>query len=300
MKPTLLVLAAGMGSRYGGLKQTDKLGPSGETIIDYSVFDAKRAGFGKVVFIIREDIRQEFEDTIIAQYKKHIDCSYVLQAIDKLPEGFSVPEGRVKPWGTAHAMLMAADEIKEPFAVINADDFYGYEAFKLMAEFLENQNPEGSNYSMMGYHLYKTLSDFGTVSRGICKADENHLLIDVEEVTKIARIENQVSFIDENEKTHPIDEKSLVSMNFWGFMPGFFDALKAGFVEFLKEKINVPKSEYYIPTEVNVMLEEGRATVKVIPTSSDWFGVTYQEDKPVAMAQLEKLVEQGVYPKKLW
>ncbi len=300
MKPTLLILAAGMGSRYGGLKQTDKLGPSGETIIDYSIYDAIHAGFGRVVFIIREAIREEFVEVVMRKFEDKIPCSYVMQELDKLPEGYQLPAERKKPWGTGHAVLMAAQEIKEPFAVINADDFYGRDSFEQLARFLEQQDTESHNFAMVGYRLKNTLSEFGYVSRGICESNDEMLLTTVTERTKIKREENGIQYLDEQEKPHPLKEEDIVSMNFWGFTPKYFQHLETGFKDFLDENINKEKSEYYIPTEVNNLINKGTATVKVLPTSSSWFGITFKEDKQLAMDNIKKLVGEGVYPENLW
>ncbi len=300
MKPTLLILAAGMGSRYGGLKQTDKLGPSGETIIDYSIYDAIQAGFGRVVFIIREAIREEFVEVVMNKFKDKIPCSYVLQELNKIPEGFSIPDDRAKPWGTGHAVLMAAQEIKEPFAVINADDFYGRDSFVQLAAFLSKQNPESHNYSMVGYRLKNTLSEFGYVSRGICESDKEMHLTTVTERTQIKRTDKGIMFLDENNQQHQLQEEDIVSMNFWGFTPSFFHHLANGFKDFLTESIHQPKSEYFIPTEVNKLINNGTANVTVLPTSSSWFGITYKEDKQLAIDNIKALIEEGIYPEDLW
>lgn len=302
-KPTLLVLAAGMGSRYGGLKQIDPVGPSGEIIIDYSIYDAIRAGFGKVVFIIRHDIEKDFKECIGNRFKGIIDVDYVFQEKEKLPAGFSVPEGRTKPWGTAHAILMAKDVIKEPFAVINADDFYGASGFKVMGEYLKNaQDKDGvADWSMVGYVLRNTLSDNGSVSRGVCQLDPNNSLIEVVERTKIEK-EGASAAVVVDDPANPIhltgDE--YVSMNLWGFTPSFFDVLEKGFIEFLKARGNELKSEYYIAIPVTEMLNAKKATVKVLPTQDSWFGITYPEDKPFVVNSVKSLVQGGAYPEKLF
>lgn len=301
MKPTLLILAAGMGSRYGGIKQLDKLGPNGETIMDYSIFDAMRAGFGKIVFIIRKSIEREFIEIIINKYKDKIPCEYVFQEIDKIPEQFQFPEERIKPWGTGHAVLMAAEVIHEPFAVINADDFYGADAFQKMSAYLQKVNPNSQEWSMMGYQLKNTLSEFGYVSRGVCKTNKNNILETVTERTKIKRFEDGViKYEEENGNLIQLDENAPVSMNFWGFTPIFFKILEQGFTDFLSTRINDPKSEYYIPTAVNQEIDADRASVLVIETTSTWFGVTYQEDKPIVKTTLKKLTEDKKYPSPLF
>lgn len=301
MKPTLLILAAGMGSRYGGIKQLDFLGPNNETIMDYSIYDALHSGFGKVVFIIRKSIEKEFTEIIINKYKDKIPCTYIFQEIENIPEQFSVPTGRTKPWGTGHAVLMAAEVIKEPFAVINADDFYGSDAFQKMSEYLQSIDVQSKQWSMMGYRLKNTLSDFGYVSRGICQTDENSCLTTVTERTKIKRFEDgKIKFEDEKGNLVVLEDNSPVSMNFWGFTPLFFETLRSEFVEFLKTRINEEKSEFYIPTAVNKEIHTKRATVQVIDTTSTWFGITYQEDKPLVTKMLKNFYDTGKYPKRLF
>lgn len=299
MKPTLLILAAGMGSRYGGLKQLDHLGTSGETIMDYSVFDAARAGFGKVVFVIRRSFENEFRDMFISKLEGKIDVELVYQDLDNIPAGFEIPADRTKPWGTGHAILMAKDVINEPFAVINADDFYGANAFKVMADFLTSGVSE-SVYAMNGYQLNKTLSEFGTVARGICSADADGFLTDIKERTSIERKANGKIVFTENGAETELDENVPVSMNFWGFAPNLFKLLEEKFTAFLKVNASNPKSEFYIPFVVDDLMKEGKVKTKVLPANSTWFGVTYKEDKPSTMAKIAELVKQGVYPEKLW
>lgn len=300
MKPTLLVLAAGMGSRYGSLKQMDGVGPNGEAILDYSIYDAKRAGFGKVVFVIRKDFAEVFEKVNSAE-RYGMPVEYVYQQLDKLPEGFSVPEGRVKPWGTNHAVLMAAEVIKEPFAVINADDFYGREAYETLAEYLRQCEGKTGEYSMVAYKLRNTMSDYGTVSRGICTKTPDGYLQSLVERTAIAHDKKGGAEYTDEEGTHPIDIDSLVSMNFFGFTPDYFAESARGFVEFLK---NLPadnlKSEFYMPMMVNNLINAGKARLKVLSSNASWFGVTYKEDKPEVMRKIKALVEKGVYPEQLW
>lgn len=300
MKPTLLVLAAGMGSRYGGLKQLDKLGPGGETIIDYSVYDAIRAGFGKVVFIIRESLEQDFKELVISKFAGKIDTEYVFQELSDIPDGLTVAKDRTKPWGTGHAVLVAKDAIKEPFAVINADDFYGAESFQLAANFLNKVDPSSSDYCMVGYLVKNTLSDFGSVSRGVCQVDANHFLYDIVERTNIEKIEGAAVFHDESNKEVKLAEDTTVSMNFWGFSPTIFDHLNRYFTEFIKQNANNPKAEFYIPTPVNTLIKNNLGSIKVLTTNAKWFGITYQEDRPEVVQSIRNLVKEGKYPAKLW
>ena len=296
MKPTLLVLAAGMGSRYGGLKQMDGVGPNGEIILDYSVMDAIRAGFGKVVFVIRHTFADQFKARINAEhYGNKIAVEYVYQELDKLPAGFSVPEGREKPWGTNHAILMAKDAIHEPFAIINADDFYGRDAFQVMADHLRTLEGKDGSYCMVGYRLENTLSENGTVSRGVCQTDDKGLLVGMTERTAIGRTANGIEYKDTDGSMHPLPADATVSMNLFGFTPDYFDKSEELFVEFLKEHGNELKSEYYIPFAVNTFIHSGYATMTVLKTTAQWFGVTYKEDRPMVVERLKKLHDQGVY-----
>ena len=296
MNPTLLVLAAGMGSRYGGLKQMDGVGPNGEIILDYSVMDAIRAGFGKVVFVIRHSFADQFKARINAEhYGNKIAVEYVYQELDKLPAGFSVPEGREKPWGTNHAILMAKDAIHEPFAIINADDFYGRDAFQVMADHLRTLEGKDGSYCMVGYRLENTLSENGTVSRGVCQTDANGLLIGMTERTAIGRTANGIEYKDTDGSMHPLPADATVSMNLFGFTPDYFAKSEALFVDFLKEHGQELKSEYYIPFAVNTFIADGRATMTVLKTTAQWFGVTYKEDRPMVVDRLKKLHDQGVY-----
>lgn len=298
MKPTLVILAAGMGSRYGGLKQLDELGPNGEAIIDYSLYDAIRAGFGKVVFIIRTDFANEFKERFEPKLKGKIDVDYVYQSLDKVPEGYTVSPDREKPWGTAHALLMAADAVKEPMAVINADDFYGREAYQVMADFLM-ASKDPSEYSMIGYRIANTLSPHGTVSRGVCMTDEKGYLTSVVERTKIQR-EPEGIFYYEPEGRFPLAENAPVSMNFWGLKPGVFDYIKEGFSRFLADHGHEPKTEYFIPLLINDNIVSGKISTRVLACDSPWFGITYREDKPLAQIQIQTLIGQGEYPVNLW
>ena len=297
MKPTLLIMAAGMGSRYGGLKQVEPVGPEGETILEYSVFDAIRSGFGKVVFVIRKSFADEFISRFEPKLKGKIEVQYAFQEISYLPEGYKLPEGREKPWGTGHAVLCAANVVNEPFAVINADDFYGYPAFQTMASFLNNVTP--STCAMVAYLMKNTLSDFGTVSRGICKTDEDNNLIEITECHNITRRGNSISYIDGN-NTVDVADDTLVSMNIWGFHPSIFKHLETMFKDFLDKHIMEPKSEFYIPSAVFNLIQKGMVKSKVLSANSPWFGVTYTDDKPIVVEKIRQLVEEGQYPKKLF
>ncbi len=296
MKPTLFVLAAGMGSRYGGLKQLDGLGPNEETIMDYSIYDAIRAGFGKVVFVIRRVFEQDFREKIVSKYIDRIPVELVFQDLDNLPAGFSVPEGREKPWGTNHAVLMGKDVIKEPFAVINADDYYGRESFKVLADYLRSIEGTEGRYAMVGYRVANTLSESGTVARGVCETDENGFLTKVTERTKILREEDGViRFIEDDVKT-PLDDNTPVSMNMWAFTPDYFRHSEEFFVTFLREHGNELKSEFYIPSMVDYLIHNGLATCRVLDTPDKWFGVTYATDRPQVVAKFAQLVKDGIYP----
>ena len=296
-KPTLLILAAGMGSRYGGLKQIDPVGPAGETIIDYSIYDALRAGFGKLVFVIRKDIEQQFREIIGARFEKRVAVEYVFQELDKLPPGFSLPAGRTKPWGTTHAILMAEQAIKEPFAAINADDFYGQQAYKLLANYLTSGS---SDYAMVGFILKNTLSDFGSVARGVSRTDAADYLTSVVEMMKIERDGAAAKNTDAEGNITRLTGDEAVSMNFWGFTPAVFPQLKTKFTEFLKKSGGELKSECYIPSTVNDLVVAGQAKVKVLRTNDSWFGVTYREDRPMVVESIRKLIAHGDYPEKLW
>ncbi|SHF29445.1 Nucleotidyl transferase [Mariniphaga anaerophila] len=299
MKPTLLILAAGMGSRFGGLKQVEPVGPNGEAIIDYSIYDAIRAGFGKVVFVIRESFADAFKAKFDPILKGKIEVEYVYQELDNLPEGFTLPEGREKPWGTAHAVLVTKDAIKEPFCALNADDFYGYNAYKVMADFLTRSENQ-TEYSMVGYKLANTLSEFGSVSRGICDVDENDSLRKIVETVKILKKDGKVISVESDGSETELTGNESASMNIWGFQPSIFPVLEAEFVTFLKNHINEPKSEVYIPSVVFDMIQAKKASVKVLKADSPWFGVTYKEDKPYVVEKINKLIEEGVYPEKLY
>ena len=303
MKPTLFVLAAGMGSRYGGLKQLDGLGPNGETIMDYSIFDAIRGGFGKVVFVIRRDFEDAFREKVLSKYEGHIPTELVFQSLNDLPEGFSCPEGRQKPWGTNHAVLMGKDVIKEPFAVINADDFYGRDTFAVIGKYLSDL-PEGAknDYCMVGFRVGNTLSESGTVARGICSTDANGHLTTVVERTEIMRVDGPVCYKDEEGKWVSVPDNTPVSMNVWGFTPDYFAHSEAYFKEFLSDPKNMQnlKAEFFIPLMVNKLINEKTATVKVLDTTSHWFGVTYAADRQGVVDKIQALIDKGEYPSKLF
>ena len=300
MKPTLFILAAGMGSRYGGLKQLDGVGPNGETIMDYSVYDAIRAGFGKVVFVIRHDFEQEFRDKIISKYQDHIAVDVVFQDITALPAGFAPHPERTKPWGTGHAVLMGKDAIKEPFAVINADDFYGAESFQILADALRKVADKENCYCMVGFQIENTLSENGTVSRGHCQVSEEGYLTGVNECHGIQRKGGKLvhTLADGTEAEFPAG--AAVSMNMWGFTPDYFVHTEKAFIEFLQKNASELKSEFYIPTVVNDLITSGTVTLKVEKTPSKWFGVTYAADRPATIEQFKRLTDEGVYPQKLW
>ena len=303
MKPTLFLLAAGMGSRYGGLKQLDGLGPNGETIMDYSIYDAIRAGFGKIVFVIRKDFEEQFRTQILSKYEGKIPAELVFQSLDALPEGFTCPKDRVKPWGTNHAVLMGKDAIKEPFCVINCDDFYGRDAFATIGKFLSDL-PEGSKnkYAMVGFRCCNTLSENGSVARGVCVYDDNHHLTDVVERTEIMRVNGPICYKDEKGEWLPLEENVPVSMNMWGFTPDYFEYSQEYFKEFLSDPKNMEnlKAEFFIPLMVNKLINEGTATVEVLDTTSKWFGVTYAADREDTVNRIKALVEAGEYPEKLF
>ncbi len=298
MKPTLLVLAAGMGSRYGGLKQADKVGPSGETIIDYSIYDAIQAGFGKVVMVVRQNILTEMKALFDTRWGSKITIEYAIQEVNVPIEGIDNLPERKKPWGTGHAVMVAKHLINEPFAVINADDFYGSDAFSAICSYLKNGISENEN-TMVGYILKNTLSDHGFVSRGVCEIDANNYLKTINERTNIERINGEVVFKDGEGNQTPLDETSYVSMNFWGFMPSFFEKAEAEFKEFVKENIENEKAEFFIPLIVSAMMEQKGLKIKVLESSAQWMGVTYKEDKPIVEEKIRQLVKAGAYPEKL-
>lgn len=302
IKPTLLILAAGMASRYGSMKQTDGFGPNDETIIDYSIYDAIRAGFGKVVFVIREEFAEKFKSIFEEKLAGKIETEYVFQDFDLKKYGIDKEIERAKPWGTAHAVMAAKDAINEPFCVINADDFYGFDAFDRMADFLRNDVSD-SLFSLMGYQIDKTLSDYGTVSRGVCEVDEHNHMTEINERTKVYFKEvngKKRIFFEENDTETELPADSRVSMNFWGFNPSVFEASKEMFREFVAQNEQNPKAEFFIPIVADKLIKSGTTKFVVIPTAEKWFGVTYQEDKPIVEASIRKLVADGVYPERLF
>ena len=299
MKPVLVVLAAGMGSRYGGLKQIDPIGPSNEIIIDYSIYDALKAGFDKVVFIIRKDIENAFRENIGNRFKNIIKVEYAYQELDNLPESFTVPEDRVKPWGTGHALLAVKDIVKEPFAVINSDDFYGREGFMNIADYLTSPEREKCDYCMTGFVLKNTLSENGTVARGVCETDSIDSLVKVTEMTEIERQGEYIKCNNSN-KTELMTGNEYVSLNMWGVFPTVFDDLEKMFISFLEKNINELKTEFYLPFAIDEMIKSNKANVKVLKSNDQWFGITYKNDKPDVIKKIKKLVDKGVYPKKLF
>jgi hypothetical protein len=296
-KPALLVLAAGIGSRYGGLKQIEPVGPTGETILDYSIYDALRAGFGKVVFVIRRDIQAAFQKCVGVRFEKRLPVAYVFQELDRLPAGFRVPPDRQKPWGTGHAILMAAQAIQEPFAVINADDFYGSRSYQLLAAHLCSGSPD---YAMVGFVLKNTLSEFGTVARGVCRTTPDDFLESVTEITGIARDGLAARHTTPDGTTRPLTGEETVSMNLWGFTPGIFAHLEREFSGFLQEHGAEPKAEFYIPSVVNTLVAQRQVRLKVLRTVDAWFGVTYREDHPRVVEGIRRLINEGAYPENLW
>ncbi|MBI5705918.1 MAG: NTP transferase domain-containing protein [Armatimonadetes bacterium] len=296
-KPTLLVLAAGMGSRYGGLKQIDPVGPSGETLLDYSVYDALRSGFGRVVFVIRHSIEADFREAVGSRFESKLDVDYAFQELNQLPPGFVLPEGRTKPWGTTHAILAAENQIHGQFAAINADDFYGRGAFQALAGHFASGSPD---YAMVGFTLRNTLSEHGSVARGLCRVDESGYLTHIEEVTKIEREGLGGRYMDDAGKAHHLTGDEAVSMNFWGFDPTCFERFRKYFSDFLSASIGSEKSEFYIPSAIKSAIDEGSARVRVLRAESQWFGVTYREDKPSVVQGVQLLIAGGAYPERLW
>lgn len=300
MKPTLFVLAAGMGSRYGGLKQLDGLGPHGETIMDYSIYDAIHAGFGKIVFVIRKDFEQDFREKILSKYEGHIPVEVVFQSITELPEGYTCPEDRTKPWGTNHAVLMGKNAIKEPFAVINADDFYGRNAFEVIAKELSRPRDRKGDYCMVGFRVGNTMTENGSVARGVCSTKDGNLESVVERTAISYDKEGRIVFTDENGTEQTLDPATPVSMNLWGFTPDYFDYSEREFRRFLDRYINTPKSEFFIPLAIDTLIKSGEASVKVLDTDSIWFGVTYAADRPGVVEKFAQLHADGTYPEKLF
>ena len=301
MKPTLLILAAGLSSRYKlGLKQIDRFGPSGEILLDYAVYDAIKAGFGKVVFVIQKSMYEEFEKEVSHKYQKKIKYDFAFQELDDLPDEFICPDGRQKPWGTGHAVWVAENKIQEPFAIINADDYYGPDSFKKMAELLSTYSiNDKEKYAMIGYILNNTLSDYGAVSRGICSIDD-YLLQGIVERTKIQKQNGNIVYIDSSDKTYLLKNETIVSMNFWGFTPDIFSKFEKYFCDFLVKNIQNNKSEFLLPVWINDQIKNGEAHVKVLTSSSQWVGVTYPEDKPEIIKKLKIFIDNGDYPSKLF
>lgn len=300
MKPTLLVLAAGMGTRYGGLKQIDPIGPAGEIIIDYAVYDAIKAGFGKLVFVIRHSFENAFKEKFGRNFDKCVETTYAYQEIDTCLDGFKPPENREKPWGTGHAILIASDLIDEPFAVINADDYYGPESFKTIAKFLTTKDLSGNDYAMVGYTLKDTLSEYGSVSRGVCQCDSQMFLKRINERKKVEKTSTGVRYFDEDGVEHTLTGNEVVSRNMWGFQTSIFDHLKVCFKRFLEGQSNNSNSEFFIPTVVDELIQNKIVKVKVLPADDKCFGVTYRSDAPIAVNCIHQLIEQGFYPDNLW
>lgn len=298
-KPTLVVLAAGVGSRYGGLKQLDTFSPQGDTILDFSIYDAIEAGFGKIVFIIRKSIEEDFKAFFNKKLEGKIEVEYVFQEIENIPKKYR-DNNRQKPWGTGHALLMAKDGVKENFAVINADDFYGREAFQVIAEALQNTDKNSANFNMMGYVLKNTISEYGSVSRGECKVDEKGFLTGITERTHIEKVDGILKFKDEDEVLKPISEETIVSMNFFGFTPKYFELSETLFENFLKENYKEPKAEFFIPLVVNHLIVNNIATMEVLKSNARWFGVTYKQDKEYVTSEIQKQKDSGIYPENLW
>ena len=300
MKPTLLILAAGLGSRYGGLKQLDQIGPSGETLMDYSIYDALRAGFGKVVFVIRKSFEEDFKMHIFSKYTEYIEVDYVFQELDMLPEGFSVPEGRVKPWGTGHAVLMAQPKINGPFAVINADDFYGKDSYMAVSAFLNALDDDNKHtFCLLAYKLKNTLSEFGSVSRGLCYLDKNDYLTNIEEHTKISIENGKIISLRNNEKFE-LSDNAPVSMNLMGFNTSAFKYFRYHFNEFIEKNHKELKAELYLPEVLSKIIKSGSGKVRVLPSNEKWFGVTYKEDREIVVNNLANRIKEGLYPEKLW
>jgi NDP-sugar pyrophosphorylase family protein len=299
MKPTLLILAAGMASRYGSMKQVDGFGPHGETIIDYSIYDAIKAGFGKVSFIIREEFQDSFKAIFEPKLKGRIETDYIFQSYDLKPFGIDKNIERAKPWGTAHAVLSARNQVHEPFCVINADDFYGFDAFDKMAKFLNNEVAD-DKFSIIGYKVYKTLSEYGTVSRGVCEVDDKGNMVEIHERLKVYFAKDGSVVYEEDGKEFPLAPNTPVSMNFWGFTPAVFKLTEPLFKAFVKANEDNPKAEFFIPLIGDELIKSGEASFKVIPTDAKWFGVTYKEDKPIVQKSISDLVNNGTYPENLW
>ncbi len=300
MKPTLLVLAAGLGMRYGGLKQIDAIGPHGETIIDYSIYDAIRAGFGKMVFVIRHYFENAFREKVSSKFDRFVETAYAYQELDACLGSFKLPANREKPWGTGHAILVCLDLIHKPFAVVNADDYYGVHSLKTIAGFLAAKDSTVADYGMVGYILRNTLSEHGGVSRGVCQCDSHMILKKIVECKKIEKAGAGARYLDGDGKTHALTGDEIVSMNLWGFQPSIFPQLQSQFERFLRDHGSEPKAEMYIPSVVDALISDAKASVKVLQTHDTWFGVTYREDRDMAVKCIRKLIAEGVYPERLW
>lgn len=299
-KPALVILAAGLGSRYGGLKQLEAIGPGGQTIIDYSVYDAIQAGYGRVVFVIKKEMEEAFHERLLSRFEHRVETACAFQDLSDLPPGFTLPEGREKPWGTTHAVLAAEGLVDEPFSVINADDFYGFDAYRQLAAFLNASPPDGGNrYAMVGYQLANTLSEHGTVSRGVCETDETGSLVTVVEHTKISR-ENGTIISHAAQPPAELKDNALVSMNFWGFTPDLFPLLRDEFIAFLQQNSGEMTTECYLPVVVNHLIRQNRVSVKVLDTTAEWFGITYNQDRDAARENMLLKIRSGVYPRDLW
>lgn len=303
-KPVLVIMAAGMGSRYGGLKQMDPVDNEGHKIIDFSIYDAKRAGFEKVVFVIKKELENDFRELVGNPISKHMEVEYVFQSLDNIPEGFSIPEGRVKPWGTGHAVLSCYDVIDGPFAVINADDYYGASAFQMIYDFLsEVKDDSYYRYTMVGYRLKNTVTDNGYVSRGVCDTDSNQMLQGIIERTRIEKRENGIAYSEDGGNSwNPLSEETIVSMNMWGFTASIMEELKRRFALFMNEEVrkNPEKAEYFLPSVVDQLLSAKKATAKVLNSEDKWYGVTYKEDKEGVENAISEMKANGMYPTKLW
>lgn len=300
MKPTLLVLAAGLGTRYGGLKQIETVGPYGETIIDYSIYDALTAGFSKVVFVIMHYFEDAFREKVGSKFEGLVETAYAYQELDSCLDGFTPSKKRCKPWGTGHALLVAEEVISEPFAVINADDYYGADSLRLISEFVQAGDVSSSDYAMIGYSLGNTLSEYGTVARGVCECDERMFLKRVVERTKIEKTTDGARYIDADGVVRNLSDEKIVSMNLWGFQQSIFEHLRMQFERFLKDYGDRDDEEFFIPSVVDELIRGGRAKVKVLPTEDTWFGITYPQDKAIAMKCIRRLIDEGVYPERLW
>ena len=300
MKSTLLVLAAGLGTRYGGLKQIDAVGPHGQTLIDYSVYDALRAGFSKIVFVIRHGFEEAFREKVSGKFDYSVETAYAYQEVDACLGGLTPPDDREKPWGTGHAILVSRDVIREPFAVMNADDYYGINALRTIFGFVTANHASPNDHAMVGYTLKNTLSEYGAVSRGVCECEGDTFLRTIVERKEVRKTTDGASYVDGEGTSHALTGDEIVSMNLWGFQPSIFDHIQAQFEQFLKEHIASTSSELLIPSVIDELIHSGNATIKVLPTEDAWFGITYRKDKPIAAECIRQLTDEGVYPERLW